>query len=139
MNDSTLTRLVCSLLADLPGWEWRPFGPDYQDDETAIFYGAIDATPDRAIGARVYSGTDDPVKVLSSRRMQLRFRGRPGRVDDADNMADLAFLRLQGVSRVGGISGIRRESMSPSTADDTDRQQRTDNYTLILDNQEASP
>lgn len=139
MNDSTLTRLVCSLLADLPGWEWRPDGPNYQDNETAVFYGAIDATPDRAVGARVYSASDDPVKALSSRRVQLRFRGRPGYVDDADNMADLAFLRLQGLSRVGGISGIRRESMSPSTADDTDRQQRTDNYTLILDNQEASP
>lgn len=139
MNDSTLTRLVCSLLADLPGWEWRPDGPAYQDEETAIFYGAIDATPDRAVGARVYAASDDSVKALSLRRMQLRFRGRPERVDDADNMADLALLRLQGLSRVGGISGIRRDSMSPSTADDTDRQQRTDNYTLILDNQEASP
>ncbi|WP_454112831.1 minor capsid protein [Microbacterium maritypicum] len=138
MNDSTLTRIVCSLLSDIPGWEWRPDGPSYQDTETAIFYGAIDATPDRAVGARVYSATDDPVRSLSSRRMQLRLRGRKDAIDDADNLAHLAFLRLQGLSRVEGISGIRRESMSPSTADDNGRQERTENYTIILDNQEAS-
>ncbi len=138
MNDATLTRIVCALLADIPGWEWRPDGPSYREGETAIFYGAIDATPNRAIGARVYFTSDDPVRSLSSRRMQLRFRGSKDEVDDADNLAHLAFLRLQGLSRVEGISGIRRESMSPSTADDNGRQQRTDNYTITLDNPEAS-
>lgn len=139
MNDSALTVTVCALLGDIPGWEWRPDGPDYQDDETTIWYGAIKTTPDRAIGVHVYAASDDPVKALSSRRVQLRFRGREGRVDDADNMAHVAFLRLQSLSRVGGISGIRRESISASTADTNDRQERTDNYTLTLDNQETSP
>lgn len=137
IDDDALTKLVCSLLGDIPGWAWRPDGPAYTSAETAIFYGRIGETPDRAVGARVYSTTDDPVEVLSSRRVQLRFRGRRHAPDGADNLAQIAFLRLQGLSRVGGISGIRRDSMSPLGADDNDREQRSDNYTIILDNQEA--
>lgn len=137
ISDSELTTLICSLLGDVPGWHWRPNGPEYTAAETAIFYGAIQPDPDRAIGVRVYGTTDLYEESLSSRRVQVRYRGRRRDPDDADNLAQIGFLRLQGLSRVGGISGIRRDSMSPLGADDNGREQRSENYTIILDNQEA--
>lgn len=137
IDDATLTKLICSLLGEIPGWIWSEAGTPYPSASTGIFYGAIAADPDRAIGVRVYGTTDNYEESLSSRRVQLRFRGRRRSPDDADNLAQIAFLRLQGLSRVGGISGIRRDSMSPLGADDNGREQRSENYTIILDNQEA--
>lgn len=139
ISDQDLTKLVCSLLGDVPGWLWwEDDDTPYPATSTGIFYGAIGTDPDRAIGVRVYGTTDYYEESLSSRRVQLRFRGRPHRVDDPDNLAQIAFLRLQGLSRVGGISGIRRDSGGGSPqADGNGRGQRTDNYTIILDNQEA--
>lgn len=138
MNDVELTKTVCALLGRVPTWEWRPTGPRYTATETAIFYGAIGSTPDRAIGVRLYGADDNDIQHERTRRVQVRYRGRPGRPDDADAMASIGFDVLQGLSRVGGISGIGRMSMSPSAADDNDRQERTDNYRIILDNPEAS-
>lgn len=137
MSDTDLTKLLCALLGDIPGWEWRETAPPYAEGERAIHYGAIPEFPDVGIGVRVYSTSDNAVTGLASRRAQVRFRGRPGYVADADNMAQLAFLRLQRLSRVGGISDIRRDSMTPLGADTNGREQRSDNYTITLDNQEA--
>lgn len=137
IDDATLTKLICSLLGEVPGWLWHTDDTPYPKTSTGIFYGAIQPDPDRAIGVRVYATTDNYEESLSSRRVQIRVRGRARSVDDADNLAQVAFLRLQGLSRVGGISGIRRDSMSPLGADDNGREQRSENYTIILDNQEA--
>jgi len=38
---------------------------------------------------------------------------------------------------VGGISGVSRLSMAPAGADENGREERTENYLIILDNQEA--
>lgn len=138
MDDSTLTQRILSLLGELPEWEWRPDGPEYTDDEVGLFYGAIGAAPSRAVGARVYGGTDDPETGLKIRRVQLRTRGEPGRADGADVLADAAFPRLTKLSRVGGILGIRRESMTPLGADTNGREERSDNYAVTVDNVEAT-
>ncbi|WP_396645446.1 minor capsid protein [Microbacterium sp.] len=138
MDDASLTRLVCSILGMVPTWEWRPDGDAYADNETAIFYGALDPTPDSAIGVRVYGPLDDPLRHVYGRRVQLRFRGRKNQRDAADRMAGTAFAVLDGLSRVGGISGIRRFSFGPSVTDDNGREERTDNYSITLDNPEAS-
>lgn len=138
MNDVTLTTLICSLLGRVPTWEWRPDGPTYTDAETGIFYGPIDSSPDRAIGVRLYGANDNDIQHERSRRIQVRYRGEPGDVAGADRMASIGFAVLQGLSRVGGVSGISRMSMSPSVADENDREERTDNYRIILDNPEAS-
>lgn len=138
MDDSTLTQRILFELGEISEWEWRPDGPDYTDDEVALFYGAIDTTPDRAVGVRVYGGTDDPVAVLKVRRVQIRTRGEIGRRDGADVLADAAFTRLQKLSRVGGILGIRRESMTPLGADINGREERSDNYAVTVDNVEAA-
>lgn len=137
-DDATLTIAVCEQLAQIPTWEWRPDGPAFAQDDTGIFYGRIGATPHRAIGVRVYAADDDDLRHEHTRRAQVRYRGRPGDPADADRMAHFGYLVLNGLSRVGGISGIRRISMVPLGADENGREERTDNYLIILDNPEAS-
>lgn len=138
MDDSTLTQRILTLLGEIVGWEWRPVGPPYTDDEVGLFYGAIGESPDRAVGVRIYGGTDDLVTGLKVRRVQIRLRGAQGRSDGADVLADAAFARLQRLSRTGGINGIRRDSMTPLGADTNGREERSDNYAVTLDNVEAT-
>jgi len=135
VDDGTLCIRICRQLARLPGWVFREDGTDYLASEVALFVGAIDPTPDRAIGVRVYGTTDDDV---AERRVQLRIRGAKNQPLSADRMADLAFTVLHGLSRVGGINDIRRISMTPLGSDTNGREERTENYQIILDNPEAS-
>ena len=137
MDDVTLTMLICSILGEIPDWDWNPGDPDYiyAADPVIIFYGALGTTPDKAVGVRVYGTTDE--RHLGWRRVQLRLRGEPGRPDGADALATPALDVLQGFSRRGGISSITRRSMAPAGADDNRREERTENYLIILDNLEA--
>lgn len=140
MDDATLTTRINEQLAKIPGWAWRPNGPIYTAAEVAIFYGAIGAKPDRAVGTRVYGAPSDigGDGQLALRSVQLRFRGAAHAPNSADELAGFAFTVLQGLSRVDGISGVRRESFTSLGADANSREERTDNYLIILDNQEAS-
>lgn len=137
MDDETLTIRVCELLGTVPGWKWRPRGPAYTSAEVGIFYGPIAASPDRAIGVRVYAATDDPVTGLAQRRVQLWFRGLRNAPNGADKLASPAFAMLQNLPRTGGISGITRLSMVPQGADGNGRTERSDNYLITLENLEA--
>jgi len=138
MDDAALTVVICEQLARVPGWEWRPNGPAFARSDTGIFYGAIGAEPDRAIGVRVYAADDNDAQHTHGRRVQVRYRGRRADPADADRMAHIGYLVLNGLSRVGGISDARRISMVPLGADDNGREERTDNYRINLDNPEAS-
>jgi hypothetical protein len=142
LDDATLTKLICSLLGAIPGWDWHE--PESDDDEYAyaenvvgIFYGALDPAPDTAVGVRVYGSTDDLLEHYGWRRVQLRHRGAKGQPGGADDLAALSLGALQGLSRTGGISGISRQSMAPAGADANRREERTDNYIITLDNLEA--
>lgn len=143
MDDATLTKLICSILGEIPGWDWHASDEDLDGDEpyappsgaVVIFYGALGTEPDKAAGVRVYGSTDE--QDLGWRRVQLRLRGEPGRPDGADVLAASAFAALHGLSRLGGISSISRQSMAPAGADDNRREQRTENYLIILDNLES--
>ncbi|WP_374978097.1 minor capsid protein [Microbacterium trichothecenolyticum] len=137
MDDAQLTRTICEILGGIPGWEWwpDPESPPYPKDSTAIWYGPIQDGPDRAIGVRVYGPISDTDLLV--RRVQLRSRGRQRLIDDADRMAGIAFTVLHELSRVGGISDIRRISGGPLGADSKGREERSDNYQIILDNPEA--
>ena len=135
MTDRDLTIALCELLAEELGWSWSLTEP-YPAGVVGLFYGSIGDTPDRAVGVRVYGGTDRD--ELHERRVQLRFRGARGVVDGADKLAAIAFAVLDGLPRVGGLNGIRRESMAPLGADTNDRAERTDNYVVVLDNEEAA-
>ena len=136
MDDAALTDRICELLGRVPGWSWLPDADDdYPANVVGIRYGATQPTPDRTIGVRVYSSTDDDTHV---RRVQIRTRG--GRLDPAgaDTLAGVVFTVLHGLSRWGGISDIRRISFGPLGADDLGREERSENYQIILDNPEAS-
>ena len=137
MNDAQLTIILCDLLGGVPGWTWSttpcPAGG------VGVFYGAIPDSPDRAIGVRVYGGSDNSVVRAPRRRVQLRIRGRRGVVDDADQLAALAFTVLQGRSRLAGILHIERTTFGPLGADTNGREERSENYFIQLDNQEAQP
>jgi hypothetical protein len=139
LDDATLTKLICSTLGAIPGWDWGGEDPEheYAPDNVAVFYGALGATPDQAVGVRVYGATDNRIEHLSWRRVQVRHRGAAGRPDGADVLAGQSFETLQGLSHLGGISDISRQSMAPAGADTNRREERTENYLIILDNLES--
>ena len=136
MTDTDLTIALCELLGQIPGWAWSPDSPP-PAGQVAVFYGPITDTPDRAVGVRVYQATDDADEHWAARFVQIRTRGGQNDRSGADSLAGAAFRVLQKISRVGGISGIRRVSMAPLGADSSGREERTDNYIITLDNQEA--
>lgn len=136
MDDVTLTQTVAATLATRTGWAWQPASP-YTVDQVGIFYGPIGTTPDKACGIRVYLPSDDLATGLKVRQVQLRFRGTPGDPAGADVLADQAFSALHGLARVAGLNLVTRVSMAQLGADDNGRQERTDNYQIILDNPEA--
>ena len=130
MSDHELTELLCQALGAIPGWQY----PATNSSSLGVFYGAIGTTPDQAVGVRVYGVADTRVSGVRGRRVQLRFRGRKGARSGADELEPPATAVLEGLSRVGGISGITHLSMAPLGADDNAREERTDNYIITFDN-----
>jgi len=136
MDDAALTIAVCEMLGEVPGWHWStttkpPAG------QVGIFYGDILETSDRAVGVRVYGGSDDPLVYQPVRSVQLRIRGARNDKDDADRIAGFAFALLQGRSRIAGLSWVQRESFGPLGADTNGREERSENYRVFLDNPEV--
>lgn len=136
MLDSTLTTTLCAILGSLDGFEWSTDDTPYASESVGVFYGRIEETPDRAVGVRVYNTFDEP--GLHRRRVQFWIRGARGERASADLIADAVFARLDKLSRERGINFLRRESMSVIGADENDREQRSENYLVTLDNDEAS-
>ncbi|WHP18836.1 minor capsid protein [Cellulomonas sp. ES6] len=136
MDDAALTIALCEMLGEVPGWHWST-APGTPAGMVGVFYGDIPDTPDRAIGVRVYGGTDDPLVYQPVRDVQLRIRGARDDLDDADRIAGFAFALLQGRSRVRGISWIQRGTFGPLGADTNGREERSENYRLFLDNPEV--
>jgi hypothetical protein len=135
MDTATLTTAVCALLDAAGVGVWHPTGPAYTTGQVGVFYGAIAPTPERAIGVTVYAQTDDIVTTLADRYVQVRYRGAPGAPGGADALADAGFMALHGVYHSSGIARITRVSTTPLGADGNGRQERTDNYHVLLDNQ----
>jgi len=140
MDDATLTRLIASWLAAAGVGAWRPGGPSYTTSEVGIYYGPIAAAPDRGVGVAVYSA-DDPVSTgITVRYVQVRYRGAPGVPAGADVLASAGFAALHGVHHRDGVARARRISSARLGADDNGRQERTDNFEIILNTPlEASP
>jgi hypothetical protein len=142
LNDVELTKLVCALLGEIPGWDWHDSDEDLPDaepyvyarDVVGVFYGPISDTPDKAAGVTVYGSTDE--RHLSWRRVQIRLRGDRGRPNGADALSAPSFELLQGLT-IPGIADISRLSMAPAGVDQNRRNERTENYIIILDNQET--
>ena len=136
MTDRDLTIALCELLAEELGWSWSLTEP-YPAGAVGLFYGSIGETPDRAVGVRVYGGSDPRVRA-PTRSVQLLLRGRPGEPDGADALADAAFGVLHKTLRCRGILAGQRSYFGPLGADANGREERADNYEIHLDNMEAS-
>ena len=128
---------VCGILARIPGWA-GPSLDEHADAKVAIFYGAIGAKPDVAVGVRVYGEASRDGDHREVRRVQLRFRGARDAPDGADRLAGIAHSVLTNLTRVAGISGAIRPSFAPLGADTNRREERADNYLIITDNPEVS-
>lgn len=135
MTDRDLTIALCELLAEELGWSWSLTEP-YPAGAVGLFYGSIGDAPDRAVGVRVYGGSDPRVRA-PTRSVQLLLRGRPGEPDGADALADAAFGVLHKTLRRRGILAGQRSYFGPLGADVNGREERADNYEIHLDNMEA--
>ena len=135
MTDRDLTIALCELLAEELGWSWSLTEP-YPAGAVGLFYGSIGETPDRAVGVRVYGGSD-PRVYAPTRSVQLLLRGRSGEPDGADALADAAFGVLHKTLRCRGILAGQRSYFGPLGADANGREERADNYEIHLDNMEA--
>jgi len=138
MDDVTLVTTVCERLAAAGVGAWRPVGPPYGAGEVAIHYGALPASPDRAIGVTLYVADDELRTSLAVRRVQLRVRGARGDAAGADRLASATFDALQGLARTAGLSLVTRVLVAHLGADENARQERADSYQIVLDNAEAS-
>lgn len=138
MDTATVVTAVNEILAAAGVGVWRPAGPAYTLAEVGIFYGPIGAAPDRAVGVTVYVQSDDIETERKDRYVQVRCRGARGAPNGADLLADSVFYVLHGLVRTHGFARISRTSTAPLGADTNARQERTDNYRIIIDNPEAS-
>lgn len=139
MDDAQVTVALCEILGAVPGWHWSPGAvPPPPGTALTVFYGDIPDSPDRAIGVRVYGGSDDSRVYQPQRQAQLRIRGRRNQPNDADEIAGIAFTVLQGRARTQGLSWIERQFFGPLGTDVNGREERADNYIIAIDNQGVS-
>lgn len=137
MDDETITTRLGEILGSLPTFAWRPDGPDPTPAEIGVFYGTVLDAPDRGVGIAVYSAADQP--DLLARRVQFHVRGGRHQPFGADRIAGVLFAVLDQRSRGDGFASITRTSFARLGADTNGREERTENYLITLDNQEASP
>lgn len=137
MGDVELTELICEHLGALDGWQWGGDGA-YPGDVVGVFYGAVDATPDRAVGVSVYDRADRPREYVRGRRVQLLLRGERGNPGGADALADVAVQRMEALALVPGIAYVEALSFARLGADENGRQERTENLHITFDNEEAT-
>lgn len=130
--ESDLVQGIAQYLEDNGVGVYRSDGTPYATGETAIVFGELPSSPDRAIGLSLYSATDHPVQNLSSVRLQLMCRGAVNSNLDVGALATAAFSALQGlVYRDFGTAHLiqaGRVSAVPTGVDGNRRYTRADNY-----------
>jgi hypothetical protein len=139
VDDDELTIAICELLHDAGAGIWNPaIGATYAATDTVIWYGALGTAPHRGIAVAVYTPVvDDPQTGLTARRVQLRSRGAPDDPRGANQIAGKGFAALHRTIRSRGVAFGVRQSFARLGPDGSRRQERTDNYTITLDNPEA--
>ncbi len=137
MDDATLTKTICAALGQIPGWIWDE-DAEYPHDRVGVYYGAIPDEPDRAVGVRMYSIPVDDENTERIRRVQARIRGSRRDRADADRLASIARAVLVAMLPPSGISEILFYSTGDLGSDNHQREQRTENFTVSLDNQESA-
>lgn len=107
----------------------------YDPGDRAITIKALPASPDNAVAVTVYAVEDDLTLPNVTVAVQLRFRCERGSRTAVDDWADEVFGVLHGHRfTVGGrlVQQCRRLSVAPMGADENGREERADNYELIL-------
>ncbi|ERG63538.1 hypothetical protein L332_03610 [Agrococcus pavilionensis RW1] len=137
IGDVELTTILCSEIGALEGRQWGGAGT-YPESVVGVFYGRIESSPDRAVGVAVYDTADDARDYVRARRVQVRSRGARDDPAGADALADEHVPLLVGLSRHRGLLHVEWLSSARLGADDNGREERTDNFLITLDNEEAS-
>lgn len=139
MDDATLTKSICAALGTVPGWNWsEDEDAEYPASEVGIHYGPIAEQPDRGIGVRLYAVPSDDENTARTRRIQCRIRGARRVRDDADLIASTLRAVLPHMRPPAGVALISYFSTGDLGSDNNQREQRTENFTVILDNQEST-
>lgn len=139
MDDDDLTKAILQHLADDHVGVYRADGSVYPDGEIALMYGALEPKPDQAVGVTVYNGVDEPgaEQLRTERFVQFRIRGTKTDRGAHNKTAGAVKASMQNLSRVSGILSADRVSFTPVGVDGVGRPARTDNYSIIFDNQET--
>lgn len=113
---------------------WKPTGV-YDDNEIGIVIGPPSQSPPSLVALAVYNSVDDPAQSDSTVMLQVRVRAPDDDPRKADDLSDGVFNSLQGVrTTVNGIRLVygKRSSSFPLGIDGNGRQERTDNYDLMV-------
>jgi len=104
---------------------------------TPVFFKALPTTPDRCIAITAYSTLDEPKVAASKVRVQFWFRGIVNNSLDVDELGDSVFNLLQGAEDLtfgtAHVAQMLRVSSGQLGADDSKRNERSDNYELDVD------
>lgn len=132
---------VKELLEGLAGWlaaggfgVYKTTSP-YGTADRAITIKRLPASPDWALAVNVYDISDEIMLPTKRVRVQLRFRA-PGSPTAVDEWADNVAAALHGLHHftAGNVRIERAERINFAAlgVDDNRREERTDNYELIL-------
>lgn len=119
VDDEQLTRHLRTLLQGIP---FR--------DSPAIAAKRLPASPDAGIAITVYATEDDITARI--RRVQFWCRGTPGDPFSADRLGDDLLAHLHWLHKDPVISRAQRLSFALLGPDGNGRDERTDNYQIIL-------
>jgi hypothetical protein len=115
---------------------WEPLGV-YTTDQIGIVLGVPTQQPPSLVALAAYGNADDPALSDSTMQMQVRVRAPNADPRPADDLADAVFDTLQGLHGADLIGGVRlvyarRVSTLPLGIDGSGRQERADNYDLMV-------
>lgn len=113
---------------------WNPNGV-YAADQIGIVLGVPTQSPPSLVALAAYNNIDHAALADSTVMLQVRTRGPDADPVPADDLADAVFDALQGLRQT--VNGIRivygkRNSTYPLGIDGNGRQERTDNYDLMV-------
>lgn len=114
---------------------WKTPPAVYDDTDIGIVLGVPTQSPRSLIALAAYGNTDDPAASDSTMQLQVRLRGADADPTGADDLADAVFDALQGLrADLNGVRLVygRRASTLPLGVDGNGRQERSDNYDLMV-------
>ena len=97
----------------------------------------LPASPDEGIAITVYLAEDD--LMVATRRVQFWFRGKPRDPFGPDRLAQDVYQVMRGRHHDGQVSRIWRDSIAVLGIDGNGRDERSDNYTIILSPERTAP